>query len=1116
MATAATIDVLLRANTATYRAAMVDAARVTNQQMGRIQAEVKQTAAVMSQLRTTAAGIISVQALRSTVGALLDVTKQNQALVNSMKASTGSAALSADALSFVSQAAKELGLDYQSAAEGFQRMTASATANGIAMKDQQQLFLEVSRAATSMQIAPAQVDRAMTALSQSFSKGRFQAEELRQQLAEAIPGVVPRFQKAVGELTKGTDLAGKSFDQLLQGGLLDVKTFLPAMTQAFAEMGTTWQDGSRGIQAETNRLGNAWRKFKLDLADGVFGDTAVAGIKAATVALEGMGAVMPVLVPAVTALAAVKLGQSTAEWVRGLNASYAAMLAQKVGAEQAAAGLVQKTRAEMIDAQATAARARAAYGGSIAADVAALSATNAHTRALAAHAAAQEASAIASNRLALAGRAALGFFGGPAGLAFMVASTAASWLIFRDNTKEAQQALIDWNSAAGDAVTKFYELNKAQQSGEILKLQQEMQANAEKLSETIANMALGAGPSENIVSENDLRLATEYANAMRALQSQWEAGKISADELSNAVDAQNKKLILGSTDAQYFATAITEQGAAIGTTSREIQKQQGYLDAITGKQYSASAAARDHAAGMIELSKASQEATTRIQAALASLPGQIERIGKSAKDVASLDVRDWFRQLAKDGVNFADQNNEQVKGYLQQGTQFIQLQTKLSASQEAYNNQQKAARAGARESATAAKQQENQYQTIIDKVNRQIALDKEAMLLNDDMTAAQKLQVVITNELASAKNKLSDAEQVRVRALLDEAVAQGLALKSMEDAKKGAEDLLRLQNQLTESLRTQEDSNTADLTGINRGGDAVERMRRQVDIQREYQRQVESLNLQMAAAGGDKATEAAKKAYQDQMDALKTYHEAALASEEAYQQQRTAMQADWTNGLQKAVDDFVSYAANVADRSANYFSGIFDSFSSGFEEFITGSKSAKEAFGDFADYLFQQSARMVADQLLGSLLKGFSGTGGSGAGGYGEAAGSIFDLFSGGWGFKDGGYTGPGGSSQPAGVVHRGEVVWSQKDVLNAGGVAVVEAMRRGIRGYADGGEVGGSRLVRVTPNGARWGEERQVGTVKRIEQKFYTMGIESRRTQQRKAQLSGREAQRALARDGV
>lgn len=57
-------------------------------------------------------------------------------------------------------------------------------------------------------------------------------------------------------------------------------------------------------------------------------------------------------------------------------------------------------------------------------------------------------------------------------------------------------------------------------------------------------------------------------------------------------------------------------------------------------------------------------------------------------------------------------------------------------------------------------------------------------------------------------------------------------------------------------------------------------------------------------------------------------------------------------------------------------------------------------------------------------------------------------------GYAEGGYTGAGGKHQVAGVVHAGEVVWSQDDIARAGGVGMVEAWRRGLPGYAAGGVV--------------------------------------------------------------
>jgi len=62
----------------------------------------------------------------------------------------------------------------------------------------------------------------------------------------------------------------------------------------------------------------------------------------------------------------------------------------------------------------------------------------------------------------------------------------------------------------------------------------------------------------------------------------------------------------------------------------------------------------------------------------------------------------------------------------------------------------------------------------------------------------------------------------------------------------------------------------------------------------------------------------------------------------------------------------------------------------------------------------------------------------------------------GGNGYADGGFTGAGGKFDPAGIVHKGEVVWSQEDIKRWGGVSVVEAMRTSQppKGYSDGGIV--------------------------------------------------------------
>lgn len=98
------------------------------------------------------------------------------------------------------------------------------------------------------------------------------------------------------------------------------------------------------------------------------------------------------------------------------------------------------------------------------------------------------------------------------------------------------------------------------------------------------------------------------------------------------------------------------------------------------------------------------------------------------------------------------------------------------------------------------------------------------------------------------------------------------------------------------------------------------------------------------------------------------------------------------------------------------------------------------------------SLTSAANSLLNNLLRPFSGLGGLFGLGGGAGGAGIISPFS---TYSSGGYTGPGGIYDTAGIVHKGEVVWSQRDVARAGGVGVVESMRLGMRGYAEGGSPG-------------------------------------------------------------
>jgi hypothetical protein len=161
-------------------------------------------------------------------------------------------------------------------------------------------------------------------------------------------------------------------------------------------------------------------------------------------------------------------------------------------------------------------------------------------------------------------------------------------------------------------------------------------------------------------------------------------------------------------------------------------------------------------------------------------------------------------------------------------------------------------------------------------------------------------------------------------------------------------------------------------------------------------------------------------------------------------------------------------ATSINRDIAGSFSGAIDALSRGESAIrsLGGALSdvfgnlAKRALKQFEDSLFN-ALEGKSGQGAGSLLSQFIGGKGfdlsklfSGIGGIFGGLGSMF-------GFAEGGFTGSGGKYQPAGVVHRGEWVFTKAEVAKMG-LPFFYGLRSQIRGgrrmpgYAEGGLVGG------------------------------------------------------------
>lgn len=105
------------------------------------------------------------------------------------------------------------------------------------------------------------------------------------------------------------------------------------------------------------------------------------------------------------------------------------------------------------------------------------------------------------------------------------------------------------------------------------------------------------------------------------------------------------------------------------------------------------------------------------------------------------------------------------------------------------------------------------------------------------------------------------------------------------------------------------------------------------------------------------------------------------------------------------------------------------------------------------DALKQLLLEILKAQLQKGLTKIFSG---AGSGGFVSILGGLL-------GFSEGGFTGNGGKNEPAGVVHRGEYVFSKATVQRIGVSNLAGLHQSALKGYRDGGLVGGTgKLARA------------------------------------------------------
>lgn len=167
--------------------------------------------------RAAIAGFIGMAIVRD----LQNTTMSLQKIDMTFQAVTGSAAAANVEMDYVRTTADRLGQDVLTAAGAYAKLLAATKGTNITLEESRNVFEGITAAATAYGLSQYELEGALMAVQQMISKGSVQAEELRGQLGERLPGA---FQIAARSMNMTT----KELSKALEMGQVSAEDFVRA------------------------------------------------------------------------------------------------------------------------------------------------------------------------------------------------------------------------------------------------------------------------------------------------------------------------------------------------------------------------------------------------------------------------------------------------------------------------------------------------------------------------------------------------------------------------------------------------------------------------------------------------------------------------------------------------------------------------------------------------------------------------------------------------------------------------------------------------------------------------------------------------------------------------
>ena len=163
------------------------------------------------------------------------------------------------------------------------------------------------------------------------------------------------------------------------------------------------------------------------------------------------------------------------------------------------------------------------------------------------------------------------------------------------------------------------------------------------------------------------------------------------------------------------------------------------------------------------------------------------------------------------------------------------------------------------------------------------------------------------------------------------------------------------------------------------------------------------------------------------------------------------LRGDWLAGLKSGWGEWTESATDSFSQVKSAATQTFDGIAQNMTAMLTGAEADWRGFT--RSVLSMMTEILLKQAMVGIVGRIGSAIGGAFGGGASASTGTAIEAAAANFHFATGGFTGTGGKYEPAGIVHRGEFVFTKEATSRIG----VGNLYRLMRGYAEGGYVGGA-----------------------------------------------------------